>query len=259
MSARLRVLPFVLGVSVFFTVGCDRSSEPSRDVAAMEKQVAALEERVRQLEADLEGMAAARGGGGPTTSGAPLAATGAGPAGGDSTGADAAGELAPAGDAGENDAGSQPIAPPTAGIEVVANPELKGAMGRLIVEFPADAKVDDTSVKLHKAGEKKAGATEYGNLTAEVLPGQYELVISGARVGGAEVKARHDTRIPVGVLRIATSAENTTVAVLSADGSKQLNTGYGSREVGLPAGKYLVRVAGQTAPVEIKAGEVTEF
>ena len=259
MSARLRLVSSLLGVSVLFVIGCDRSSGPSRDVAAMEKQVAALEKRVRQLEADLEAMAAARGGGGPTTSGAmPLEAGGAGPAGGASTGADAAGELAPAGDAGENDAGSQPLAPPTAGIEVVANPELKGAMGRLIVEFPADAKVDDTSVKLHKAGEKKAGATEYGNLTAELLPGQYELVISGARVGGAEVKARHDTRIPVGVLRIATSAKDTTVAVLSAEG-KQLNTGYGSREVGLPAGKYLVRVAGQTAPVEIKAGEVTEF
>jgi hypothetical protein len=132
-------------------------------------------------------------------------------------------------------------------------------MGRIVVEFPKDTKVDGTQVTIHKAGEKNGGVNNYGKTVAELLPGQYELVISGARVGGAEVKSRHDTRIPVGVLRISTSDKNTAVTILSADGAKQLNHDYGSRDVGLPAGTYTVKVAGQTAPVEIKAGQVTDF
>ena len=137
--------------------------------------------------------------------------------------------------------------------------ELKGSMGRIVVEFPKETKTEGVQVAINKAGERKPGVNNYGNTAAELLPGQYEVLISGARVGGAEVKARHDTRIPVGVLSIKTSAPDTSVAIFSADGSNQINIGYGSRDVGLPAGKYTVKVAGQTAPVEIKAGEVTAF
>lgn len=246
-----------LAVSVLLMAGCDRSSESSRGVADVEKRVEGLDKRVQQLEAQLAALA--DGPGGPTTAAAPGAMAGTEPAEGRSPEISVAEGLAPAAAAGGDERGSQPVAPPTAGIELVANPELKGSMGRIVVEFPKDTKTADTHVAINKAGEKKSGGTEYGSVTAELLPGQYELVISGARVGGAEVKSRHDTRIPVGVLRIITSDKNTTVAVLSADGSKQLNTGYGSRDVGLPAGVYMVKVAGQTASVEIKAGEVKEF
>jgi hypothetical protein len=263
MARRFMPLAMLLGPLVLLLViGCDGSSQHSRDTADLEKRVAALDQRVKQLEAEL---AALRGSGSGSGSGSGVgdgravepatASVAAAPASAAPTGAE------PSAAAADTAAGrdAQPVAPPTAGIEVVANPQLKGSMGRIVVEFPKETKADGTQVAINKAGDKKPAVTNYGKTIAEMLPGQYELVISGARVGAAEVKARHDTRIPVGVLRISASDKSTATTVLSADGSKPLNSGYGSRDVGLPAGKYQVKVAGQTAPVEIKAGQVTDF
>jgi hypothetical protein len=265
----LRCSPVLL-LMLLLVIGCDGSSQHSRDTADLEKRVATLDQRVKQLEAELAALRGAGsssgGSAGPATASVADGSASAAP-----TGAQPAEPASPApasaaafadGAAGSDTAtgrDAQPVAAPTAGIEVVANPQLKGSMGRIVIEFPKASKVEGAQVLINKAGDKKPAVTNYGNTVAELLPGQYELVISGARVGGAEVKARHDTRIPVGVLRISASDKNTSVAVLSADGAKQLNHDYGSRDVGLPAGKYMVKVAGQTAPVEIKAGQVTDF
>jgi hypothetical protein len=252
MSARfLPLCPSVLALSVLFIVGgCDGSSEHSRAIADLKK-------RVKQLETELATLRGGAAGGASASAIAAAAkdAPGATTATDSAAGASSASPAAAA----QDDPGSQPLAAKTPGIELVANSELKGSMGRIIVEFPKDAKTESTPVAVNKAGEEKGALSKYGNVTAELLPGQYELTISGARVGGAEIKARHDTRIPVGVLRITTSDPGTSVAVFSADGSQQLNSGYGSRDVGLPAGQYTVKVAGQTAKVEIKAGEVSEL
>jgi hypothetical protein len=259
MARHFTPLSILIGPSVLLLVmGCDGSSQHSRDTADLEKRVAALDQRVKQLEAEL---AALRGGdgGGPATTAVATAPASATPTGAVPTESPSPAPDADAAAVAGRSPDAQPVAPATTGIEVVANPQLKGSMGRVVVEFPKATKVEGAQVLINRAGDKKPAVTNYGNTVAELLPGQYELVISGARVGGAEVKSRHDTRIPVGVLRISTTSKDTSVTVLNADGSKQLSHDYGSRDVGLPAGKYMVKVAGQTAPVEIKAGQVTDF
>jgi hypothetical protein len=146
----------------------------------------------------------------------------------------------------------------TSAWSVAANSALKGRMGRLVVTFPVGAKVSETHCAVFKAGDKKSIEAAYGKLEQELLPGSYDVVISGKRVAGAPVVAKSDTVIQVGVLRVS-AGSNTHVEILDADNKTQLTSFYGTRDVGLPVGSFNVMVSGQSAPVEIKAGQVTEF
>jgi hypothetical protein len=79
------------------------------------------------------------------------------------------------------------------------------------------------------------------------------------RLSGVEVKSKHDSLIPVGVLRVNAADSSTRVEVFAKDGKTNVTGIYGSEHIGLPAGQYKVSVAGQSMPVEIKAGEATDF
>jgi hypothetical protein len=137
---------------------------------------------------------------------------------------------------------------------VIPNPTLKGRLGHLVVEFPAGALPNGTKVAVLKDGkEVNAG---FGNRTWDLLPGTYDVVISGKQVSNVTVQARHDTMVKVGVLRISIGPQ-TKVSVL--DGGNEIAGGYGDRLIGLLPGSYNVTVAGQTQSVTITEGQVTDF
>ena len=92
----------------------------------------------------------------------------------------------------------------------------------------------------------------------DLLPGTYEVVISGKRVTGVTVRSGNDTRIRVGVLRVSASASTRIDLVEGAD-ERSLASDYGPSAFGLPIGEVGVRIAGQTEVVTIEAGQVTEF
>jgi hypothetical protein len=140
--------------------------------------------------------------------------------------------------------------------EVVANPELKGRMGRLVVQFPEDADASHTRVDIIHPIEQKALNGGYGNQRTELLAGVYDVDISKKRLTNVPVKSGHDTRVKVGVLRI-TAGKDTRIDII--DAGKKLTGGYGDQVIGLPVGSFHVLVAGQTEGVEIQDGKVTEF
>lgn len=140
--------------------------------------------------------------------------------------------------------------------EVVANPELKGRMGRLVVQFPKGADASHTRVDIIHPVQQKALKGGYGNQTTELLAGLYDVDISKKRLADVPIKSGHDTRVKVGLLRI-TAGKDTRIDIM--DAGKKLTGGYGDQVIGLPAGSFHVLVAGQTEGVEIKDGKVTEF
>ena len=83
--------------------------------------------------------------------------------------------------------------------EVVVDSERKGRLGRLIVKFPDGFKA--------------------GNM--ELLPGTYDVVISGKRVEGVTIKSGHDTKVKVGVLRVNAGA-STRIDLVEPAGDKNL-------------------------------------
>ena len=92
----------------------------------------------------------------------------------------------------------------------------------------------------------------------DLLPGTYEIAISGKRVTGVAVRSGSDTQIGVGVLRVSAS-DGTRIEVVEAGTGRSLVAGYGTMSFGLPSGEVGVRIAGQTETVRIVAGQVAEF
>jgi hypothetical protein len=143
---------------------------------------------------------------------------------------------------------------PGACCAVVANASLRGRLGRIIVNFPVAAVPTGTRIAVFKDGREVQA--DYGNHEFELLSGTYDVIISGKRVPNVTVKAGHDTKVKVGVLRI-TAAKNLRAAVL--EGGKEIAGAYGGEIIGLPAGTYDVQMAGQTERVTISEGKITDF
>lgn len=140
---------------------------------------------------------------------------------------------------------------------IVPNAELK-SLGRIVVAFPEGSKAEGTPIGIFKAGDKKSIERGYGVMAADLIPGQYDVEVSGRRVRVVEVRAAHDTKVRVGVLRVRVGS-GTPIGIFERGGKDQLTRFYGSSDIGLPVGQYDVEVAGQRAPVTIKEDAITEF
>ncbi len=254
----LIAVPTILALLVLH-VGCSES--PAADPIngkQLQDRLTAAEARVKELETEIASLRAQLAASSKTNPAGPvngaIAAEAANPAGPVNGVAGAQRDPAePAGAAQPNTAG-----PINGMITITPNAAMKGVMGRIVVAFPKDAGIDQTHTAIIKQGDKKNSASGYGQFTADLLPGTYDVIISGATVPGVEVKSRHDTNIAVGVLRTSADAQ-THISVKDKAGKKQLTSGYGSQQFGLPIGTYTVTVSGQSMPVEIKKGEATDF
>lgn len=143
---------------------------------------------------------------------------------------------------------------------VVANPAMRGRLGRVVVAFPDEvvAEVSGARIEVYRAGETQPAASGYGNQAFDLLPGTYEIAISGKRVTGVAVRSGSDTQIGVGVLRVSAS-DGTRIEVVEPETGRSLVAGYGTMSFGLPSGEVGVRIAGQTETVRIVAGQVADF
>jgi hypothetical protein len=137
---------------------------------------------------------------------------------------------------------------------VVPNPALVGRLGRLVVAFPAAAVPSGTPLAVVKDGHELQ--TGYGSQSWELLPGNYDLSVSGKVVRNVSVQSRSDTNVRVGVLRVAASSQ-THWEVL--DGGAAIANGYGAKLVGLPIGSYSLRISGQAESFTIRDGQITDF
>jgi hypothetical protein len=137
---------------------------------------------------------------------------------------------------------------------VAPNPALAGRLGKLVVAFPSNAVPSGTPVAVLKDGKELQSG--YGNQAWDLLPGNYDLSVSGKVVANVSVQSRSDTNVHVGVLRITVSSQ-TRWEVL--DGATAIANGYGMKLVGLPVGSYSLRIAGQSESFKISDGQITDF
>jgi len=142
--------------------------------------------------------------------------------------------------------------------KIVANPDLKGRLGRLVVNFPEGANPGSTRIDVFKPGEPKALNGGYGGQIFDLLPGIYDVEISKKRLPGVVIQSAHDTRVKVGVLQV-NAGGSTRIDVVDKDSQSPLSGGYGNQTIGLPVGTFQVKVAGQAETVTIEENKVTEF
>lgn len=139
---------------------------------------------------------------------------------------------------------------------VVENSELTGRLGRILVAFPEGSGASSTRIEIHPEGSKERSASNYGGITADLLPGKYDVVISNVALPGVEVRSRHDTKIAVGALRVS-AGSSTRIQIFR--GQQAVASGYGKAQFGLPAGNYEVEISGRREPVTIAAGQLVDF
>jgi hypothetical protein len=143
---------------------------------------------------------------------------------------------------------------------MVADPNMKGRLGRVQCAYPADTKFSDAHVAIFK-GETKPDADPmsagYGDKSFELMPGRYTVAINNKRVP-VEVKSGHNTVPRVGVLRVQAGSQ-THFRVLDADGKTELIAGYGTKDIPLPVGSYVLDISGSQEPIKVEDGKVTEF
>lgn len=146
------------------------------------------------------------------------------------------------------------------GVELVANPAMKGRLGRIVLTFAEiEEGIEQTRTVIYKAGTASSVATDYGTVEAELLPGEYDLEVNGKKLAGVRVESGKDTRVASGVLRLH-GAGNTRFVIHDVGGQDDyLYVGYGNSARGLPAGEYEVAVGGQREKVTIEPGKVTDF
>lgn len=132
---------------------------------------------------------------------------------------------------------------------------MRGRLGRVVVAYPEEvaARID-----VFRAGETQSVMSGYGDQAYDLLPGTYDVSISGKRVAGVTVRSGQDTKIRVGVLRVNAS-DGTRIDLIDRADGKAVTSGYGAAAYGLPIGEVGVQIAGQTETVVIEAGQVTEF
>jgi len=137
---------------------------------------------------------------------------------------------------------------------VVLNPALKGRLGRVVVAFPPGAVPTGTRVTVLNNGKELLSG--HGNQSWELLPGTYEVTVSGKRLSNVTVQPGHDTTVKVGVLRVSVG-KGIRAAIL--DGGTEIAGDYGNFLVGLPIGSFEVKVAEQSEQVTISEGKITDF
>ncbi len=134
--------------------------------------------------------------------------------------------------------------------------DLKGAKGRLVVNFHDEVPMAHMLVKIFSkdGGEPLSDRKRRFDL----LSGTYDVVIAGKRVTGVPIQSGQETRLLMGLLRVVYTDMSRT-EVYDSDKKTLLVKDDGTLRLGLPVGKYWVKLAGRMVEIEIKDGQVVEF
>ncbi len=160
--------------------------------------------------------------------------------------------------AAENDTAIALRGKPGHGYTTVPGPAGYVRLGRIVVPFPEAGLARNTVVDLEDPETGKSLTQAYGAAAFDLLPGQYGVRVGGKLVAQVTVAAQQDSVIQCGVLRVEVG-KGQAIEVLDADQKTRLTDGYTKLEVGLPAGKYFVRIQQRDEAVTIEAGKVLEF
>jgi hypothetical protein len=140
--------------------------------------------------------------------------------------------------------------------EIKPSEDLKGAKGRLFVNFHDEVPMAHMLVKIFSkdGGEPLSDRKRIFDL----LSGTYDVVVAGKRVTNVPIQSGQETRLLMGLLRVVYKDMSQT-EVYDSDKKTLLVKDYGTLRLGLPVGKYWVKLAGRMVEIEIKDGQVVEF
>ena len=146
--------------------------------------------------------------------------------------------------------------PESARWEIKATDDLKGMKGRLAVSFHDEVPMSHMLVKISSkdGGEPLSDRKRIFDL----LPGTYDVVVAGKLVNNVPIHSGKETRLRMGLLRVVYNDMSLT-EVYDADKKSLLVKDNGTLRLGLPVGKYWIKLAGRMVEIEVKDGQIVEF
>ena len=128
----------------------------------------------------------------------------------------------------------------------------RGATGNVTVNFPTGT----TWNMLFKTTENRHLISVNNAKSHAMVPGQYNIDFSAVPVLAVPVQKGMNTRLKAGTLNVVSEG-----GFMLYDENQKINyVSYGTpMKLGLPAGKYSIKISGQFQQVEIKDGQVTDF
>jgi hypothetical protein len=145
--------------------------------------------------------------------------------------------------------------------EIVPSEKAKGPVGRLVVNIPQAGGKLFRETEVFRPGEAQYLHSTHNGGEFDLLPGVYDVHLNYAVVKNVPVGRGKDTRLFVGLLKIEVPA-GTESRVYDASGKVRLGPGTtyrGTTVLALPAGKYILEVAGGRREITIKDRETTEL
>ena len=138
------------------------------------------------------------------------------------------------------------------------NPDLKGMRGRLAIKFPEGTSTNARVVRVYEPGAQKVDIQDAWGKPMELLGGEYDIVLNGARVAKVSIKKGNDTRLLVGAVRL-NAKFGTRVVILDENKKQVFATATGPTVVALPVGKYFGGIGKKTVELDVRDGQITDF
>ncbi len=137
--------------------------------------------------------------------------------------------------------------------EIRPNPELKGALGRLVFGFNDKDAIGGATIL--PAGQADGGQLVFLGDPTPLPPGKYDILVNGAPVKNVPVETRMDTVMKVGLLSVTAGVK---AGIYDLTKKTEFHFVDGGKTI-LPVGSYYLKSTGGFSQIVIRENQVTEF
>ncbi|MBC7947772.1 MAG: hypothetical protein H7Y42_07830 [Chitinophagaceae bacterium] len=133
-------------------------------------------------------------------------------------------------------------------------PTMKGVLGRLDINFPADI---DRDILIYQPTDKKfLTSVSRNDKTYPMSPGVYRFTLSTVPVDNVPIQKGHETRLKSGFLNVVSDGD---WHLYDSAKEKAHTSGNKPKKLALPIGSYQLKLGLNFYPFEIKDGETVEL
>ncbi len=131
---------------------------------------------------------------------------------------------------------------------------MKGVLGRLDINFPADVERD--ILIRQQADDKFITSVSRNDKIYTIAPGKYRFTLTNVPVENVPIQKGHETRIKAGFLNIVSEGD---WHLYNETKEKAFTSGNKPKKLPLPVGNYQLKLGLQFYPMVIKDGETVEY
>ncbi len=137
--------------------------------------------------------------------------------------------------------------------EIKQNLLAKGVTGKLFLNIPKDA---ECVITISQPVTERQVSYSINERSFSLVPGTYDVTISGIKVKDVPVQKGMDTRIKAGTLNVVASGIWT---LYDEKKDRQVYYSVTAKKIGLPIGTYQIDLNGTMKQILIKDGETVDF